>query len=499
MPRIQEYLPEENAAGPQGALSPNTEQMSAAGRGLEKFGTDVEEGANAVFLRQSQMETQQAFGDVSEQRVSDIQDQLQGTQDGTWDNDSYKQKFLEWQNDQIGNYETAAGKNTFMRQSNRLLGAMLTRGVKAQAQIAANNASAQYTDNVENLATATRLAPDTLQDNLESAYEHSMDLPEAAQPHADQHAEQTLVREAILGTAQTDAGKAMKMLQNKDLASMLDPKEMDGIYGKVQAAQKAEDEAFARNEALHTKASKAAMNNYLMGNIDGVVSGTMSQRDIILNAPSAVDFETRIAFAEKAKQAQNLVQTTSPAVMHSIQDRMLLPKDDPNAIVDVSQLVKQPGLAPQEIKKLSDWYFKTPQGAAEKKNEQLMFKDIQGKLKVSGIPDQQYDNKVINSMSDYQKAKADAIANGDDPTELTNPKSDKYFPNQVRPTSPIDIIKSQADIMKAAATNTPIPPPQIVHTSPGVLPPIERKDKKTGKVFLYAADTHKLIGPKDGQ
>lgn len=494
MPRIQEYLPQENAAGPQGALSPNLEEMSAGARGIERFGQSIEEGADAIYTRQSQMETQQAFGDVSQQRVSDLQAQMQGAQDGTWDNDKYKQNFTQWQNDQVGNYETAAGKNTFMRQSNRLLGAILTRGAKVQSQIAANNAAAQYQSNVEDLATATRLAPDTFQDNLEAAYEHSMDLPEAAQPHADTHAEQTLAREAVLGVANTDASHALKMLQDKDFASYLDPKEMDSLYVKVRAAQRLEDEDSQRQNTIQEKASKARANQYATQNLQAIASGKLSPKNILLNAPSDVDFETRLALAEKAKQAQSLTQTTSPTTMRDIQERLLLPKDDPNAIVDISQLAKQPQLAPQDVNKLQNWYLKTPQGAAEKNNEKLMMNDIKGKLKVNGMPDQDYDNRVVNAMADYQKAKQQMINQGKDPTELTNPKSKEYFPTNVRAPSPVDLMQAQV----ARMSGQPAPTPIIVHASPGVIPPIERKDKN-GKTWLYDATTKQSLGAKPGQ
>lgn len=492
MARIQEYLPEQNAAGPQGALTPNLEQVTAGARGMEQFGRDVADVGAVMYTRQSQMETGQAFGDVSQQRVQDFQSLQEGTANGTWDNDKYKQQFQDWQNNQADSYETAAGKNTFMRQSNRLLGAMLTRGMKAQSVIAANNMNAQYQSNVDDLATATRLAPDTFEDNLESAYEHSLDLPEAAQPHADTHAEQTLAREAILGTAENDPDRALSMLKDKKFASYLDPKEMDQLYTKVKVAQRFQDEDETRQENIQKKASAARMNKYVSDNLTAVASGKMSPKQILLNAPSDVDFDTRLAYAEKAKQASNLVQTTTPQVMRDVQERMLLPKDDPNAIVDISQLVKERALAPQDVAKLQNWYFKTPQGSAEKSNEKLMMNDIKGKLKPPpGTPDSEYDNRVVNAMAEYQQAKAKIIKDGGDPTELTDPKSKNYFPSQVRSPNPMELMQSYA----ARMTGAPQPTGQIVHASPGVIPPLERKDKN-GVVWLYDPNTKQPLGKK---
>lgn len=493
MPRIQEYSPEQNAAGPQGALSPNIEQVSAAGRGLETFGRDVGDAASAIYTRQSQMESGQAFGDVSQQRVQDLQDMQEQVAAGTWDNDKYKQQFQDWQSQQSDSYETSAGKNTFMRQSNRLLGAVLTRGARAQSLIAANNMNAQYQSNVDDLATATRLAPDTFQDNLDAAYEHSMDLPQSAQPHADLHAEQTLAREAVLGTAQTDAGKALSMLKDKDFASYLDPKEMDQLYTKVKAAQRFEEEDDARQQAIQKKASAARANQFMTDHIQDIASGKMTPKQVLLNSPSDLDFETKLAIAEKAKQAQSLVQKTDPAVFNDAQRRLLLPKDDPDAIVDISQLVKEKSLAPQDVTKLNTWYLKTPQGRAAQQSEKLMMADVNGKLTVPGMPDQDKNNRVANAIHDYQEAKQKIIEAGGDPTALTNPKSKDYFPNQVRSPNPVDLMQAQV----ARMTNAPQPTGDIIHTTPGVIPPLQRKDKN-GKIWFYDATTKQLLKDQSG-
>lgn len=488
MPRIQQYMSDESASGPQEAMSPNIELSSSIGRGVQDIGRNLAESSEKIYTRQAQIEQGQAVGDVSQQRVDDLQNQQEAVANGTWDNDKYKQNFQQWQQDNLDNYETNAGKNTFLRQSNRLLGAILTRGNRASQMIAVNNAQAQYQGNVDNLATATRLAPDTFMDNLHAAYEQSADLPAAAKPHADTHAEQTLAREAVLGTANTDPKAALSMLQNKEFASYLDPKEMDSLYSKVKTAQNYQDGDRERADNLKKKADAATMNKYLSNNLDDVASGKMTPQQILLNAPNGVDFETRLAFAQKAKQAQSLVQTTSPAVMRSVQDRMLLPKDDPNAIVDVSQLVKQTDLAPNDIVKLQNWYFKTPQGASEKQNEKNMMSDIKGKLKVNGIPDQDYESRVVNAMADYQDAKKKMIDNGENPVQLTDPHSKFYFPLNVRPTSALQIMQQQAATMRGDQTGGKT----IVHSTPGVIPPLERQ-MQDGRTALFDPNTKKFL------
>ena len=513
MPRIQEYLPEEQAAGPQAAAAPDMERVTAAGRGIETFGRDMGDASKFLYDRQSQMDSANAASTVAEDKVDRLTAQQKAMDDGTYDNDKFKQDYQQWQSDQSDKFDTAAGKNTFMRASSRTLGSLLNRGNRIQTTIAYNNAASSYQDTVDSLATASRLAPDTLQDNLDAATEHAHDTSEnhSLDPKDReallQHAHQTIVAEAIKGTAQTDPAAAMAMLQNKDIASKLKPKDMDSLYGIVKQAQNYQDQDGARQEALQKKASAAVMNKYLTDNVQQAVSGKITPQQVMINAPAGVDFETRVAFAKKVSEMQGLVQKTSPATMLDMMTRLTLPKDDPRAIVDVSQLIKQPGLSLQNANNLQKWYFKQPQGAAEKQNEKLMQDDIKGKLKVQGLPDQDYNNRVINALSDYQKAKQTLLSQGKDPSGLTDPKSPDYFPKTVRATSATEIMQAQAQAMIAQATGKAPPSNDIVHTSPGIIPnqqttPLapgqapaqeEKRKLKNGKVGIFDGKTKQFL------
>lgn len=491
MPRIQEYLPQENAPAPQGAMSPDLEQLGAVGRGVKELGMGITAGSDYVHTRQVQMEQAQAFGDVSSKKVDDLQDMQDKTQDGTWDNDSYKQKFTDWQNDQADKYTTTEGKNTFMRQSNRMLGAMLTRGNKAQTTIAANNAVAQYQGNVDDLGNATLLAPDTFEDNLGAMYEqaHDLDIPASKREAFTTHGEQTLAKQAVLGAARIDPDHAMAMLNDPDFATYLHPKDADALYNQVKQAQKYNDTEDTREQTLNKKAMAAQANTYMTKNIPSIINGQLTAKRI-MTEPNGLDFTTRLAMAEKANQMLNLTQRTSPTTFADVQSRMLLPKDDPNAIVDISQLMQEKDLSPQDTKKLSDWYLKTPQGAAEKQREKLMWDDVKGKLTVNGIPDQDRSNRVANAMADYQKAKQQAITDGDDPTELTDPKSPNYFAHQIRATSATEIMQAQAQRMIQDATGVKPPSGEIIHTTPGVIPEQlndgeESRKLKDGRTAIY--------------
>ncbi|MEO8837535.1 MAG: hypothetical protein ABI351_02355 [Herbaspirillum sp.] len=489
MARIQEYLPEENAAGPQGAAAPNLELSSAVGRGVETLGRDVTDASDRIYTRQYQMEQSLAAGSAIDARVNGYQEIQDRTQDGTWDTDKYKQQFRDWQQDEVQNYQTGPGQNSFMRQTDRVLGSMLVKGNRASQVVSKNNAMIGYQSNLNGLASATRLDPSSFQDNLHAAYEQTQDLvnngllPASHQALSNQQAEQTLSREAVLQTAHTDPAKAISMLQDKNFAPYVDPKEMDELYNKIQAAKTYQDNDVARAQVLKTKADKAVSEKYLSDNANAIATGKITPQQIMLDGPSQLDFSTRLAAAETAKRSQQLMQYTNPATMTAILNRMTLPKDDLNAITDPSQLYKEPGLSPNDIAKLTTQYFKTPQGAAQKQSENLMMKAIQDRVKspIMGVPDTDYHTYVNNAMSQYQKAKTAAINAGEDPTTLTDPSSKNYFPNTVPKRSFSDILRSQSN---------PNPTqPMTIQTTPGIIPSQVGMPQQTTPALLPKPNT----------
>lgn len=472
MPRIQELLPEQNAAGPMGAESPNIEQVSAAGRGVEAFGRDMGQASDVVYQRQTQMEQSDAFSTVSQAR-SDMTDEMQKSiNDGTFDVDKFKQKFQDWQSDLLDNFETAGGKNAANRYSSRLFGSLLQKGIKGQALIAHNNAISGFNDGLNDLASSVRQDPDQFDDAYSTVLENSQHMQDSGAvgakdaPAIEDHAANVLAREAVLGTANRDPQKALKMLQDPDFANNLNPQTQDELQTKVRQAQLFKDGDEARMQAIKEKSEKAQQEKWMTNNASDIASGKISPMDVLLKSPIK-EWDVNLAAAEKAKQAQALVQYTSPQVMRDVQDRLLLPKDDPNAITSISQLYQEKELSPNDVSKLSKWYLTTPQGAAQKQQEQLMMNDIKGKLKVNGIPDPDYNNRVINAVADFQKQQQQMVSEGKDPSTLTDPTSKNYFAASVRPASPMELMQQQA----ARMTGAPQPSPMIIHTTPGVIPP----------------------------
>ncbi len=497
MPRIQEYLPQENASEPVGGLSPNTELAGAAGEGLRRFGQGMMEGGDVLLNRHVQLEQTQAMQEAADMRQQSTDDIMQSVADGTVDADRVKQNLQQWQSDAADKYETPQGKNLFNRQSSRLIGAMVTKAARGQIVVSQNNAKSSFNDSLNALATTVRQDPDQLADAYGSVLDtitHATDsglISAKDAPAIHDHAVAALAKEAILGRANTDPDKAETMLNDPTFTKVLPPQVQDELRKTVKAAQNQKDLDAERNDVIQKKANAAVMNQYLTNNLQALTTGKMNPKDILLNAPSAVDFDTRLAYAEKANRAQGLVDKTDPAALADVHERLLLPKDDPRAILDVSQLIHEPGIALADVNKISKWYLQTPQGAAEKQREKGMLQDIQSRLKVQGVPDPEYKTRIVNAMAEYQRAKQAAIDAGKDPTELTNPKSKEYFAGQVRAPSPVDLMKAEA----ARFTNPQTPAPEILHTTPGIIPPLERKDK-SGNIWLYDATTKKPLGRK---
>lgn len=498
MPRIQEYLPEEGAAGPQGAMQPNLELATAAGRGLERLGAGIEAGSEAVYQRQTQMEVSDSYANVAQKRAALTEEMQQQINDGTFDTDKFKEQYSDWATKESEKYETAGGRNAFTRQSSRLLGNMLIKGAKGQALIAHNNAVAGFNDTVNGLSAAVRQDPDQFEDAMGSILELSRDKQEAGLLPAkdaaalEDHAISALAKEHILGIADaSSATEAIEKLNDPSIAGLLKPNDQDTLRKTLETLEKAEFAEGTRKENLAKKASRAAAEKYASENIDRIASGGVSAKEILLHAPPEVSFSDRVALVKQVEAMGQATQRTSPAAMREIMDRMLLPKSNPLSISDPSTLVKEGiNISPQDKKRLHDWYIKTQPGEEEKAAEKMMMNDIKGKLKVPNMPDQGYDNRVINATADFYKTKAKMIKNGEDWTELLDPKSKNYFPLQVRPANPVDVMKAQADAMREGVKSN-----DIVYTSPGMAE--DANKLKDGEVERKTKDGRTAIFDKD--
>ena len=138
MPRVQEYLPEQEAQGPVGQTSPMLEQVSDYGRGIQDFGKDVGDAGTIITQRQTQMETSNAYADVAEQRANYMQRIQDERNAGTLDDDGLnkiKQDYQDWTEKQYENYNTAGGKDAFVRASARAQGSIIQTAGRAQAVV----------------------------------------------------------------------------------------------------------------------------------------------------------------------------------------------------------------------------------------------------------------------------------------------------------------------------------------------------------------------------
>ena len=129
MPQIREYLPEENASGPQGATSPNLEAVTAMGRGIETLGRDVGAGAEALYTRHAQLEQADNYAAVMQKRADMTLDMQDKASRGEFDLNQMRSEFSEWA-DKNGAKDTTVGKASWEKQTNRLLESMIVHGYR---------------------------------------------------------------------------------------------------------------------------------------------------------------------------------------------------------------------------------------------------------------------------------------------------------------------------------------------------------------------------------
>lgn len=170
-PRIQEYQPEQNAAGPQGATSPNLEAIGQLGQGIERFGGAVTEVADKIEARAAMMESADAQQQVSEQK-SEFFDRIKDeTNRGVLDQNKLFDDYNQWYDKTSGDFSTGRGKAEFERAAGRTRGAIIRWAAQGSAQIAGANALANHTNVVNNLTDLTQKDPHSYPDNVASLLE----------------------------------------------------------------------------------------------------------------------------------------------------------------------------------------------------------------------------------------------------------------------------------------------------------------------------------------
>lgn len=498
MPKIQEYLPEQNASGPVGALSPNLEQVTLFGRGIEKFGTELTGALQAVEQRNTQVEVSDANATISQARADYMDRIAQETNDGTLDVDKVKgdyQKFVEKEYD---NFSTAGGRNTFNRLSARAGGSILQHAAHGYSVVQSNQAKADLVTSVNNYSSVLMKDPTQfpdIRDSQTEAIQAQVDagmLTPPQQIQMQKAVDVELSKAATRGYAQSDyenmkqaivatGGKvdpedpryntARHMLDAGGFDQFLDSSQKHSLYQELRQNQTAAQTEGLRLLNIHDGALNGQQEVWKQQAVAKLAKNTLSTDDVLKSPMDAADKYTWI---ERIKSWSKQEIATDPRVKNNLTQRILSADNEPGHISDMSQLTQAVGhgISPQDYEHLSNLIDKSPQGQVNKHNEKSLIDMAKAKLVkpsgLGGFPDPDGEYNLMMFTNALQEAKQKAIAEGKPASAVLNPNSPEFFGKEIQhyQLTPQQIMTKMASQYRGQANA-----PTTVQTMPGVPTP----------------------------
>lgn len=468
MPQIKEYLPEVEAQGPIGQTSPMLEQVAMYGRGIEDAGRSLEDAGTVLRQRQTMSETSDAAASVAEQRQAYMERIQQSTDNGTLDDkglDKIKQDYQDWTEKQYDKYDTAGGKDAFVRASARTGGAILQHAAIGSAVVAGNKAKNDASVMVNSFSNVLMNDPSQFTDLHSQSVEYVKSQVDsgAVKPEIATQIQSAfnkeLVKGAVRGYMANDYASIKNAVQSSgDKVDPDDPRfnvakkalsagafdefiDADTRHGLEQeiksnqnSAQSAGKLAINKQVELQTARRDAfvgmAHEKILSGEYspeDGnkaAMSGTISPED-----KRALD-KLAIAQADKSIGA-------NPAAYADLKMRILSPEGTPGHISDLMQLSKAVATNKSQTNYAGSKYINkeqyndlslTFQGANAQNNlaASKLFDTAKGKI--GNAPDAAF--RLASFMNDAEQAKAAAVKENKPVSNLYNPDSnDSLYKN----------------------------------------------------------------------
>ncbi len=487
MPRIQEYLPEVDATGPVGAISPNTELLSSAGRGLRDLGNDIGNAIDVVERRKTQNETSDIAANMSQARFDFTQQIQDQTAKGTLDTDQFKQQYDDFINEQASQYNTPGGQNFFNKQAARLKGSLLKQAIRGQSEIAANNAQADFKNSLNSDANTLGIDPSQFTDIYDKSVENVHNLVDQGLIPASQAGKfqrevgEELAKAAVRGRASLNPDDAKKELDSQYYDNFLSPDTKKQLYGEIRQAGVAQEVEQERQLNLLKKAQAAKAEVFGGKALPLLVNGQLTTKAIM---QSDMNWEDKYKWLNMQRAQSQLEVKTDPVVKNQLTDRMHLPDNDPQKISDPSQLQDYVGhgISVSDYSQLTSYFDKTPEGQVQMTNRKMLLDLAKSKLTKStllGLADPNGQLKLMQFTNELQQKEAELRKQGKPSTSLYDVSSPDFFGKQLDKytANPQQIIADLANQKRGKAQ----PAPQVIQTSPGIIPkpsqspPIEYK------------------------
>lgn len=438
MAELNGELPQTQAQGSVGGVSPNLEAMTAAGRGLSKMGSEISEGGAYLYRKSAQNEVANVYADISAARENYTEELNNALATGQLDTEEFANK-LKAGTDKIGEgLSTPEGRNFFERQQARLTGAMLLKASHIKGQIAYAQTVDQFNTAVDLNSNTAMKDPSQFADMIDQNEEmidaavKSGQIPLGRAEELRKAFNTKIADGAAKGLAQMDPGKNPDGTPKENLLlatlKRMDPTDKNdnaSFFKYLNADQIANLEGYARQmdhvravqeeqvSANQEKLLRLKGQVYLNQHSAAILSGQMDPKTII-NNPNLTIEQKNMAIEMIRRQSRESVETDRPTYNH-IEDKIIN-----NEITSWDQLVAEKNANPGKIS--GDDFFKlagrinsTPDGQIIKGALRELYKMGDQELKFKGVgnaPTAEGNNRNYAFRQELEMAAQQFVASG---------------------------------------------------------------------------------------
>ncbi len=444
-PQIQEYLPEVEAQGPVGGVSPNVELAGAAGRGLEQLGSAIGESADLIHRRNAQAETADVYSAFAEKRAQYTDQIQQQVNDGSLNVEKFKEQYDQDTQNIADKIDTPEGKNFFNRQQARLKGHLLQMASRGQAMVAQKQTVGAWQDGVTANSNAVEKDPNSFADTYHAGLEaideliKNQGLPESMRDHAVKAMGVEYSKAAIRGYAQngdTGPAQARHMMTEGAFDDFLDSDHKRQMSMEIDHYERANEAEDARQVRAQEKAQQLGSEKWVSDRFEKLESGALSTRDIS-NAvrTGQLKWETGERLINIVDKASRDDLRSDPVVKQDLIQRIA----DPNSTNPISSLEEilphvGKGISITDFKQMSSLIDMTPEGSALKMGTKTLFdsaKSIRFKDDLAGGYSDLGNKKFAQFQMDFIAEKNKIKKAGGNVGDLVNPESPLYFGNRI--------------------------------------------------------------------
>ena len=475
MPRIKEYSPQTQAAGPFQTRRATGEDIGF-GSSIVKLGEGIGQVGEFVQKRQEQSELSDARASIAKLHADKTNKWQESLRTADPADKELSTRFLQEVDDDLSvlgeKYSTPAARNYFENASAGFKSHFGISAVSGQAELAREKTIQDHQQTLSSYSSSLLQDPSGLPlalsdlDGGVDALVTSAGLDRQTAIKLKGQGAPELVKSAVLGWTKLDPAGTKKRLESGEWNSHLNAEQTMQLVGEADQEIRGREAERIRQEADYQKRLKVDQMNTENNFLDQIQKGTLDWPKI---RDSNLDPRDKEHFMNLMKSESEKPTRTDPGTFRKVWDDIHREDGDPLKIVDeraLDSLVSKGRLSVTDLMTLRGEIQgkRTEEGGIESTLKKGLVDIAKGQLTSSnpllGIRDPKGDEQFQKYMAYFLTEYKTQRQSGKTPQDLLNPDSKDYLGKQIGKfvRSPQEILKGMTEAAQGTPPEKAVPP-----------------------------------------